>query len=346
MRVLAIGGTGFVGSRAVTRLSRLGHEVVVAHRGQTESDLPAEVRHLHHPALDLVSDRYVVDAIDELRKVEPAIVLHLNPATELDAGAVMAAFAGLARRVVAISSMDVYRAYGRMHRTEPGPPDSVPLGEDAPLRESFYTDRLFFPGSRAEKILAERVILGKPRLPGTVLRWPMVYGPRDRQRRLRRYLQQMDDGRPVILLDERLAAWRASRGFTENVALAVVLAVTDERAAGRVYNVGETEAPSEAEWVQQIGRAAGWAGEVIVVPRDQSPPHLVPGHDTDQDWVVDTSRIRAELGYAEEVPRDEALHRTIAWERAHPPSEPITPEADVRARYAAEDALLASPRRM
>lgn len=51
MQVLVIGGTGFVGPRIVTRLSRLGHEVTVAHRGETEADLPASVRHIHHPAL-------------------------------------------------------------------------------------------------------------------------------------------------------------------------------------------------------------------------------------------------------------------------------------------------------
>ena len=35
-------------------------------------------------------------------------------------------------------------------------------------------------------------------------------------------------------------------------------------------------------------------------------------------YMVDTSRIRRELGYAEQVPFDEALRRTIEWERANP----------------------------
>jgi hypothetical protein len=53
--------------------------------------------------------------------------------------------------------------------------------------------------------------------------------------------------------------------------------------------------------------------------------------------VVDTTRIREELGYTEPVSRDEALRRTVAWERAHPPEE-VDPQAF---DYAAEDALLA-----
>jgi hypothetical protein len=59
--------------------------------------------------------------------------------------------------------------------------------------------------------------------------------------------------------------------------------------------------------------------------------------NTAQDLVVDTTRIRRELGYAEPVSRDEALIRAVAWERAHPPQD-IDPEAF---EYAAEDAVLA-----
>jgi nucleoside-diphosphate-sugar epimerase len=132
------------------------------------------------------------------------------------------------------------------------------------------------------------------------------------------------------------------RIVTENVAVAVVLEVTDDHAAGRVYNVGEADALSEADWVRAVGRAAGWDGQVVAVPREHAPAHLVPAHDTTQDLVGDTSRIRGELGYAAEVPRDEALRRTIAWERAHLPATPT--DEDMRARYAAEDAALAKAR--
>jgi hypothetical protein len=41
---------------------------------------------------------------------------------------------GIARRVVALSSGDVYRAYDLLHGTEAGPPQPIPIAEDAPLR--------------------------------------------------------------------------------------------------------------------------------------------------------------------------------------------------------------------
>jgi nucleoside-diphosphate-sugar epimerase len=107
---------------------------------------------------------------------------------------------------------------------------------------------------------------------------------------------------------------------------------------GRTYNVAEPEALSEAEWARQIGRAARWEGQVVVLPKEHTPAHLLWGKHHDQDTAVDTLRIRAELGHHELMSRDDALCRTVEWERGHPP-EKIDPAAF---DYAAEDAALAA----
>lgn len=340
MRILVIGGTRFIGPPTVARLHELGHELTLFHRGRTEADLPAGIAHLH-------GDRErLADFADTFRRLAPDVVLDTRPLVERDARTAVDVFRGVARRFVAISSGDVYRAWGRLIGSEPGPPDPVPLTEDAPLREQLYPNRgktLRGPGDDRrwqddyDKILVERVVMGNPDLPGTILRLPMVYGPGDEQHRLFPILKRIDDGRQTILLDEGLAHWRASRGYVENVAAAVALAVTNGRAVDRVYNVAEREALSEADWVREIGRAAGWPGEVVSSPRDHLPPALVARIGTSQHLVMDTGRIRQELGYHEPVPRDEALRRAVAWERANPP-EPIDPR---KFDYAAEDAVLA-----
>ena len=131
----------------------------------------------------------------------------------------------------------------------------------------------------------------------------------------------MDDRRPAILLNEVRAGWRWSRGYVENVAAAIALAATEERAAGRTYNVGERQACTEAQWVRRIGRAADWTGEVLGLPEEELPGHLKTSYDWRQDCVGDTGRIRRELGYEEPVSLEEALRRTVAWERAQPPRE-------------------------
>ncbi|MCA1850021.1 MAG: NAD-dependent dehydratase, partial [Acidobacteria bacterium] len=103
-----------------------------------------------------------------------------------------------------------------------------------------------------------------------------------------------------------------------------------------IYNVGEREASTEAEWARQIGAAAGWRGEVIAVQRESLPAHLRADYDWSCHLYVDTSRIREELGYTETVSPEEAMRRTVAWQRANPPAEIDPGQFD----YEAEDAAL------
>jgi nucleoside-diphosphate-sugar epimerase len=159
-----------------------------------------------------------------------------------------------------------------------------------------------------DKVGVEEEARADPDLPVTVLRLPSIHGPGDYLHRLRRYVEQMDAGAPVVEVDRALARWRWVRGYVEDVAHAIYLAVVEERAAGRTYNVAETVAFTEEEWVRRIAEVCGWSGELALVPGDET-------WDTRQDYVVDSTRIRQELGYAEIVDEDEALRRTIAWER-------------------------------
>jgi hypothetical protein len=72
------------------------------------------------------------------------------------------------------------------------------------------------------------------------------------------------------------------------------------------------------------------------LPEDQLPSYLKAGINTAQHLVSDTSRIRAELAYTESLSQEEALRRTIAWERQNPPDEIDPTQFD----YPGEDALL------
>lgn len=336
MRILIIGGTGLTGPHIARRLHAQGHELLLFHRGQTRADLPAEI------AQRSGDRREIAAHAGALTGFAPEIVLDMALVTAQDAWDIHCLMRGVARRIVAISSQDVYRAYGRLIGTEPGAPDAVPLGEDSPLRERLFPYRARVPGPEDllyhyDKILVERLILSDPALPGTVLRYPMVYGPRDRQHRLFPYLKRIDDGRPAILLDERHARWRSSRGYAEDMAASVVRAILEDRAAGRVYNVAEERALTEAEWIAAIAAETGWRGRIVTFPRERMPGHLAEEMDAAQDLVADTRRIRDELGYREETDPTEALRRTIAWERAHPPDRIDEASFD----YAAEDRALA-----
>jgi nucleoside-diphosphate-sugar epimerase len=335
MRILVLGGTHFIGPQAVRRLVEMGHEVTVFHRGQTETPLPSGVRHVH-------GDRgHLPDFASEFRKLAPEVVLAMVPATEQDGKTLVRMFKGIARRMVAISSADVYRAYDRFRRADPGPPDPTPLTEDSPLRDRLfpYRDKARGPDDflfSYEKILMERAVMSEPDFPATILRLPMVYGPGDYQHRLFEYLKRMDDKRPALILPKSIATWRGLRGYVEDMGYAIAQCVTNERAAGHIYHVADRESATEAEWVNRIARAAGWHGELVILPDEHLPSHLQHHDDASQDWALDSSRIRQELGYTEPTLPDEAMGRSVAWERANPPKEFDPAEFD----YAAEEAAL------
>jgi nucleoside-diphosphate-sugar epimerase len=339
MRALLIGGSGFIGPHLLRALEQQGHEVVVFHRGTAAAKQ------------QIIGDRRKLgEHAAALRDAAPDVVVDLILSSGTQARELMRVFSGAARRVVALSSCDVYRACGVLHGSEPGPLEPVPLTESSPLRTMLQTyppdrirmlQRVFgWLDDEYDKIPVEREILSHPRLPGTVLRLPMVYGPGDPLRRFLPVVKRIDDRRPAILFEERHARWQCPRGYVENVAAAIALAAVDDRAAGRIYNVGDAESPTELEWARRIAATAGWHGEFVTLPAERMPAHLVMPGNLDQQWTTDSTRIREELGYREPVTQAEAIRRTIDWERATP-----APPTAARVDYGVEDAVLAEMRR-
>ena len=334
-RVLVIGGTRFIGFHTIRALVEAGCEVAVFHRGDTEPTGLPQVQHLHGDRRELLS------MVGECERFAPDVVLDMVAIARADAVDTMLAFNGVAGRLVAVSSQDVYLAFDILRNRTQQPPVPQPMTEDAPLREQLYPYRgLFPPDSRMhdyDKIPVEQTYLGEPDLPGTILRLPAVYGPDDYQHRPFPYLRRMVDGRRWILLDKRSAQWRWSRTFVENAAGAITRAVLDDHASGRVYNVAEPAVLTETEWVQAIGTVFGWSGEIVMLATEDMPEHLRDEElNFAQDLVVDTTRIREELGYRELVEPAEAMERTVEWELANLPDE-LPPN---RLDYEAEDLAL------
>jgi nucleoside-diphosphate-sugar epimerase len=274
MRVLVIGGTRFIGPRVVQRLVAAGCDVTVFHRGH-HSILPSGAQEIRHPSGAMPVRRIP----DEVRRVEPEIVLHMIAMGAEDGAAATAAFAGSARRIVAASSGDVYRAYGVFLGIEGGPPDPTPLSEDAPLRSRRHPYRK--PDTPREsleyfydKTLVEEALRSDARLPATILRLPKVYGPEE------------NADLATVYGFRGHATWRWTHGHVENVAAALALAVLDERATGRTYNVGEAHTPTVAERLRYL-------------PSRPDAPLFDQAANFSQSINYDTDRIRTELGYRE-----------------------------------------------
>jgi nucleoside-diphosphate-sugar epimerase len=339
MRILLIGGNGFIGRFVVAALKQQGHALAVFHRGTTA--VPAGVHEIR-------GDRNQFNAsAQELKQFAPDVVIDLVISSAAQAEKLMNIFRGAAQRLVMLSSIDVYRAVGIFHGTESGPLQEVPLTEESELRRCLHTyppesmqhlRKIFaWVTDDYDKIPAEHLVMNDRELPGTVLRLPMVYGPGDPLRRFCPVVNRIADGRRHIIFPETMAAWRSPRGYVENVAAAIALAATDNRAARRIYNVCEEPSLGELEWARKIAAAMRWDGEFVVLPTESTPRHLLQPGNAAQHWTASSTRIRQELGYEESVTIDEAIRRTIRWERENPPPDALLAQFD----YAAEDAAVA-----
>ncbi len=340
MRILLIGGNGFIGRFVVAALKQQGHTLSVFHRGTSAS--PADVHEIRGDHNQLSA------SAQELKRFAPEIVIDFVVSSGTQAEELMTIFRGVAQRVVVLSSMDVYRAVGISQGMEDGPLMEVPLTEDSELRRSLHpyppevlhVMRKIFPWvtDDYDKIPAERLVMNDSGLPGTVLRMPMVYGPRDPLHRFYPVVKRIADGRRHIIFPETLAAWRSPRGYVENVATAIALAATDDRAARRIYNVCEEPAFSELEWARKIACEMQWDGEFMILPVERTPRHLLKPGNAAQHWTASSARIRRELGYEEPVLIEEAIRRTIDWQRENSPAFEFLAQFD----YPAEDAAIAT----
>jgi nucleoside-diphosphate-sugar epimerase len=221
MEILLIGGSGFIGQFAAQQLQQSGHHVTVFHRGKTSAPQDTE---------EILGNRqFLQDHQPEFRRQKFDVVIDFVLSSGRQAQQFMDTFRGIAGRVVGLSSMDVYRAWGVFNNLEPGDLQELPLTEESELR----TSRNTYPpealkraqsvygwiDEEYDKVPVEQAVLGDPKLPGTILRLPMIYGPGDPAHRFHPTLKRIDDGRKQIIFADDVAAIRTPRGYVGDVGL-------------------------------------------------------------------------------------------------------------------------------
>jgi nucleoside-diphosphate-sugar epimerase len=281
MRVLYIGGTGEISFACVLESLKLGHDVTVLNRSQTDQELPAAVR---QSSGDLTSDQayaalgdQTFDAVCQFFAFEPARV-------EQD----IAAFAGRTGQYIFISTASAYhKPIDRFER----------ITERTPLTNPFweYSQKK----ARMEATLFEAHARGS--LPVTVVRPSHTY-----RRRLpsalgggdwtaRRMLAQQE----VIVHGDGTSLWTLTHA--SDFARPFARLLGNPRALGEAFHITGENVHTWDEILTEMAHALGVEPRLVHVASDtlvrHEPAWKGPLHgDKAPSTVFDNSKVSAVAG--------------------------------------------------
>ena len=137
-----------------------------------------------------------------------------------------------------------------------------------------------------------------------------MFGPWDKHERVLGPMKRLKDSGAKLVLAEEAAEYRHTYGYVDNVADALPLCAADRRDGNFIYNAGYPGGLSIRERFVLVADAMGWEGE-ITSSRDLKSEMNI---DFRQELVMNTSRLREDLGYEEAIPIEEAMRRSVEWE--------------------------------
>jgi nucleoside-diphosphate-sugar epimerase len=342
-QVLAVGGTGPTGRFIIDGLRNRGCQVTIFHRGNHEVAGQEDLEHIH-------GDPHFADTIAEAlgdRRFDTVLGMYGRTALVADHFAAR----GTARRFIGIGSFLGYAGWVNPESRFPsGPP--VGVAEDGPKVSD--EDVETWPSLSFSKKIAmtEQSVMAHHR-PGTFdvtwMRYGVVYGPGSLTPWEWSVVKRVQDERPFMVINSDGLAIR-SRIYAMNAAHAVLLAFDQPGvAAGQVYNCADDQQLTERQWINTAARAAGGALELVSMPWEVAEPawFLLPSHiDAITHGLVDTTKIRQQLGYRDLVPADVAIRETVEHYLAHPVTDEEFPLQQDHFRYDVEDRLVGKYRAM
>jgi nucleoside-diphosphate-sugar epimerase len=319
MRILVIGGTGFIGKATAAALAERGDEVTLFNRGKSDPDNSL-------PSIQGDVDN-LRDFTAEIHALRPEAIVHCIAYTRKAAEDLVAVSEGLDAHLVVLSSEDCYDAFHRIV-TDRDPGD-LPIDETFPLAPPLYWKGTGHP--RADEYdknqMTEVVLAAHGDRPVTVLRLPMVWGPGDPQFQHRHgaIIWNLLDRRERMVLgaNEQARIW--SHGYIDDVAGAIVRSIGEPAVYGLALNLAEHKVRSWRRWAELYCEAADRHPEIAIVPdymiEDGSHPNSPCPH-----VFSDAALFRSLTGWRDRVAIEDAVARTWAWAQQHP--DGIGPQPD------------------
>jgi len=312
--ILVTGGTGFIGSHLVERLTGQGRAVrCLVRRTSAVGSLPAAVERAEG---DLDTGAGLAEA---LRGVDT--VIHLAGVTKarIPADYDRGNASGTANLVSAASGVQRFVHVSSLAAAGPSPADRALTEQDAPHPVSQY-GRSKLAG---EQIARKSALSGKI----VIVRPPVVYGPRDRD--------------VFQMIRATAAGWMLQIGrrprhfsfiYVADLVDGLIRAADHEGAGGGLFYIAHSTAVSWAEFGNTAARlmrrklytlsipekmayAIGWcaeqwsglSGKPGILSRDKVTEACCAG------WVCDPARAERELGFRAETDLENGLRQTLEW---------------------------------
>jgi len=319
MRILMLGGTGFVGRAVVGDALSRGHEVTIFSRGHNGAALFPQVPRL---VGDRDTDDYSALATGDWDAVvDSSAYVPRHVTTAMDA------LGDRVGRYVFVSSHAVYARQG----VGPGSTEDAPRRE--PVRD---TEELFEETYGPLKVACEDDVQARFGERASIVRLGKVAGPHDPQNGLTYYVRRATRGgrlalpgrpeQPVQLVDSRDAA-------------RLMVRLIEDGRGGAFNAVGPGTAITLADVIDICARVAGTEVEIVPVPEQDAQGTFFPLIRDEDEWNrMQRDPARAVAAGMPQTPFETTVADVLAWdrERGTPPlTFGFTEEEEAKALAAA-----------
>ena len=242
MRILVIGGTGFISTRLVDFLHEAGHEVTTLNRGQSTSRANGGIERLH-------ADRHDESRISKLlsgRRFD--VVYDMVAYTPEETGTMVRLLDGLVERFIHCSTVSVYMVSDRVQCPITEDQDKLPLMPYDP-QNPFGMDYGILKRQCEDVLWAAHE---EGRFHVSMLRPPFVCGPNDPTIRDLFWIERIRDGGPLLVPGSGDFAFQ--NVFVDDVARAFAQLLDHPETVGRAYNVAADEIFTLNEYLGKLSR--------------------------------------------------------------------------------------------
>jgi nucleoside-diphosphate-sugar epimerase len=308
MRILAIGGTLFIGKLLVKRLLEAGHEVTLLHR-KTENPFGSKVA-------NVVADRNDASAIRSAlagRRFDAVYDIAYDWRRGTTARQVEATARAIPGDLSRYTFMSSVGAYGEGLDHDEGDPLAPSTHPSDYVRNKAESERALFRLHRESGF------------PAVTFRPPFVYGAENAFYREAFFWDRIGAGRPVIVPGDGQRLMQFV--YVNDLVAACMAALENPSAPGRAYNIGHETALTHIQAVNAFAAVCVKPAEIVRVPREiieRNGGHVFKeplyfGEYYDLPPITEKiSRVKLELGVTV-TPIAKGLTETFQWYAAQPP---------------------------